>query len=232
MQKVQEQSLTEIFAQIRIVQKALIDSYLADVAKHSGKINSMHIDRLWRSVPEQLARSHDLSTSKFKFKDAVPGVNGYQRLAGPIDWLLKAGLIIKIPINYKSQEPLMAYTKENMFKLFMFDVGILGALADLDPSILYQYDYGTFKGYFAENYVAQELRASGYDRVYAWHEATAEIEFLLQGRLGIVPVEVKSGNRTKAQSLRVYTEKYKPKRKVILSAKPPYSDPQNNTDFI
>ncbi len=229
--KTLSESLITAFKEARLIQNTLINSYLADVAKHSGKLNSMHIDRTWRSVPLQLSLSHDQTSEKFKFRDVVPGVQGYSRLSGPIDWLLKAGLIIRIPINFKAQEPLLAYTKENSFKLLMFDIGILGALANLEPQTLYAYNYGTYKGYFAENYVAQELAASGHNRIYAWQEGSAEIEFILQQNNSIIPIEVKSGNRTKSQSLRVYSQKYKPEKKIILSGKMPFMDTATKTEY-
>ena len=224
-------SLSDAFQQARAIQLALIKSYLADVAKHSGKVNSMHIERVWQSVPRQLSQSHDLSTAKFKFRDVIPGIQGYGRMVGPIDWLMKAGLILRLPIANSAKEPLSAYTKENMFKLLMFDVGILGALSDLDPQTLFNYTFGTYKGYFAENFVCQELTAKNSAKLYAWQEGTSEIEFLMRDKTGVFPIEVKSGNRTKVQSLRVFSQKYKPHRKVIVSGKMPYFDLNTKTEF-
>lgn len=63
----------EAFADVRVIQKKIITAYLADVAKHSGKVNAMHIERTWRAIPSQLARAHDTSVNRFKFKDVVPG---------------------------------------------------------------------------------------------------------------------------------------------------------------
>jgi predicted AAA+ superfamily ATPase len=225
------ESLVTGFDQVRLMQKSLINSYLADVAKHSGKVNSMHIDRVWRNVPLQLSMCHDQSSAKFKFRDVVPGIHGYNRLGGAIDWLMKAGLIVRIPINFKVMEPLLAYTKDNLFKLMMFDVGILGALANLEPQTLYNYEFGTYKGYFAENFVAQELVSSGHDPIFSWHEGTAEIEFLMQDGGGVFPIEVKSGNRTKAQSLRIFSQKYNPHRKVVVCGRAPCFDKVTKTEF-
>jgi len=80
---------------VRDKQNILILGYEADMAKHSGKQNSMHINRLWRNIPQQLAKEQNGSAPKFKFKDVIPGIKGYERLAGIIDWLGTAGLINK-----------------------------------------------------------------------------------------------------------------------------------------
>ena len=135
---------------VRKRQTDLIKTYLADVAKHSGKTNSMHIERVLRNIPSQLAREQDGSAPKFKFKGVIPGIRGYSRLAGAIDWLAAAGLIHKVHIINRGELPFSAFSKENTFKLFMFDVGLLGAMADLPVKSILDYDFGTYKGYFAE----------------------------------------------------------------------------------
>lgn len=213
------ENLYEAFVAVRELQQELLVSYFADMAKHSGKINAMHLDRLWRAIPEQLGRSQDGSAKKFTFKDAVAGINRYDRLAGVIDWLEKAGLIIKVHIVCSGNVPFSAFARENVFKLFCFDVGILGALSGLEPKEILDYDYGTYKGYFAENFIAEEFLYSGQDQLYSWQEKTAEVEFLRQVDGKAVPIEVKSGWVTHSKSLNLFAIKYNSPFKVILSAK-------------
>lgn len=204
---------------VRKKQQDLINAYLADVAKHSGKINSMHIERVWRNVPAQLAKPMDGTAPKFGFQGVVPGVNGYARLAGAIDWLRTAGLILKFPIANKAWLPLMAYTQENLFKLYAFDIGLLGAIGGLTPKVLLDFSFGSFKGYVAENFVLQEMTTTGKGNRVAWRENTAEVEFLWEIQGTIMPIEVKSGWITQAKSLKVFAEKYHPELQVTLSAK-------------
>lgn len=204
---------------VRRQQKELIDSYLADVAKHSGSVNAMHIQRVWENIPNQLAKNQDGSSSKFVFKGVVPGIKGYERLVGAIDWLESAGLIFKLPIVNSALLPFSAYQKENTFKLYLFDVGILGALSNLPPQVLMQYEYGSYKGYFAENYVLQSFIASGFSSIVSWKENESEIEFLREFLGNVVPIEVKSGNITRAKSMYIYKEKYNPKSSIIFSGK-------------
>jgi predicted AAA+ superfamily ATPase len=204
---------------VREKQNTLILGYEVDMAKHSGKQNSMHINRLWRNIPSQLAREQSGSAPKFKFKDVVPGIKGYSRLSGIIDWLLTAGLIIKVNIIDKALLPLSAFAEENAFKLYFFDVGILGAISQLAPGVIRDYDYGTYKGYFAENFVAQEFKASGVDALYCWRETTAEVEFLREIEGKVYPIEVKSGWVTKSKSLNEFDRKYSPDYRVVMSAR-------------
>ncbi|NQY73612.1 MAG: ATP-binding protein [Candidatus Margulisbacteria bacterium] len=216
-----QESLGVAFQKVRNKQNDLIVAYESDIAKHSGKLNSMTISRLLRNIPAQLASDLDHSKSKkFTFSNVSKEVSGYQRLSSSIDWLETAGLIYRMPIVNSGQLPFSHYSKENVFKLFIFDVGILGALSDLSPVTIQNYDYGTYKGYFAENFVLQEFIFSGLNRVFAWREKSAEIEFLREKEGHVIPVEVKAGFVTQAKSLKVFLNKYKPEYCIILSAKP------------
>lgn len=208
------------FQNVRSKQEDLIKDYFADIAKHSGKINAMHINRIWQSVPDQLGMTHDGSAPKFKFKDVIPGIDRFSKLAGSIDWLEAAGIIIKVHIAHQSQLPLKSFVQENTFKLFMFDIGILGAMMKLTPLTILGYNYGTYKGFFAENYIAQVFESMNLAPHFSWSEKSAEIEFLRQIEDKIIPIEVKSGWVTKSKSLQVYDQKYQPEYGIIISAQP------------
>jgi predicted AAA+ superfamily ATPase len=212
--------LPTAFEAVRKKQGDLLTAYLADVAKHSGKENSMHIERVWHNVPAQMARELDGSSSKFRFKGVVPGISGYSRLVGAIDWLKTAGLVHKIPILQTGRLPFSAFQDESVFKLYPFDVGLLGALGGLSPKTIMDYDFGTYKGYVAENFVLQELIAAGAKDIVCWHENTAEVEFLLGMNGAAFPIEVKSGRATRSKSLNVFAGKYHPPFRTIMSARP------------
>ncbi len=220
--------LFKAFLVARETQENLINFYLADIAKHSGKVNSMHIDRVLRNIPAQLAREQDGGASRFKFKGILPDLERYSRLSGVIDWLENAKLIIKVQIASKANLPLSAYTKENIFKLYIFDVGILGALSNLSPNVIFDYNYGTYKGYFAENFIAQEFLSSGVHKLYSWAEGQAEIEFLRDVDGNSIPIEVKSGWVTQSKSLKVFMQKYNPQFGTIMSAKNYFFDKKKN----
>jgi predicted AAA+ superfamily ATPase len=212
------------FQDVRSIQTRLISDYIADMAKHCGKQNAMHLERLWRSVPAQIGRDQSGAAQKFVFKDVLPGIKGYERMAGVIDWLEASGLVIRLPIANCGQLPFSAYTKENAFKLFVFDVGILGALSRLPAKALLDYDFGTYKGYYAENVVAQTFRAGNRTNLACWREGTAEVEFITDVDGAVVPVEVKSGWVTQAKSLRSFADKYKPAFSAVFSGRNAGSD--------
>lgn len=219
----QQDNLLHACQTVRARQHDLIEDYLADIAKHAGKINAMHINRIWHSVPEQLARTQDGGSKKFKFKGVVPGIDRFDKLAGAIDWLEAAGLILKVHIAHHAELPLAAYAPQNAFKLFMFDVGILGAMSQLSPQSILDYQYGSYKGFFAENYIAQAfIAANPKQALYAWQakNGISEIEFLQVFGQDIIPIEVKAGHVTQAKSLQVFADKYHPAYRVIMSAKP------------
>lgn len=215
----EQDDLFSAFQHARNVQSRLVTNYVADMAKHCGKQNAMHLERLWRNIPAQLGRDQDGAAPKFVFKDALPGIRGYERMAGVIDWLEAAGLILRLPIVNSGQLPFPAYEKENFFKLFIFDVGILGALSRLPAKSILDYDYGTYKGFFAENFVAQEFQTCRRENLACWREGRAEVEFITEIDGQVIPIEVKSGWVTQAKSLKVFVDKYNPPFSTVFSAR-------------
>ncbi len=204
-----------------IEQEKIINAYYIDIGKYCGKENSMHIRRILENIPEQLAQRQDGNSGRYRFKGVIPRKNQYRDLVSSIDWLEAAGLAYRVQLLDHISQPLPAYSKENIFKLYLFDVGILRALSRLDYNQILQYDFGTYKGYIAENFVLQELiyTTEGRKKFFSWGQNTAEIEFLLDSKDGIIPIEVKSGNNLKSKSLYAYAQRYEPKHIVILSGK-------------
>ena len=211
---------SEVMAAIRNTQNSLVTGYSADFAKHAGKTNAVHIEKIFRALPMQLGRAVDSSVSRFRYKDALGTKATYSRLANPIEWLEKAQLILRSFVIDLPEQPLKAHLKESLFKLYLLDVGLLGALMDLPMVNILSQDYGTFKGFYAENFVAQELRAQGLYPFYNWVRNTSEVEFILSSQVSgnVLPLEVKSGFSQKSKSLSVYREKYAPNQAVKLSA--------------
>ncbi len=210
---------------VRKKQSDLVKAYYADIAKHSGKVNAMHIDRILRAIPSQMQQTHNGSIARFKFRGVVPGITHYDRLAGGIDWLENVGLLIKVHIVNTGHLPFRGYAKENFFKLLLFDIGILGSMAGLSPETILDYEYGSYKGFFAENFVATELLNSRKEELFSWQENRGEIEFLTEINNQAIPIEVKSGSVIKTKSLDKFIEKYHPAFQVILSGKPLSIDP-------
>ena len=211
--------LPEAFTQTRRLQYSLIEDYTNDIAKHSGKLKAVRIESVFRSVPIQLARE-TCGVHKFVFRGVLDTGSRYSTLEGPIAWLKKAGLVHKVMISSRAELPFDATANERRFKLYMFDVGLLGAMLELTPKTIFAYDYGHYKGYFAENAVLTELVARWHRSPHCWQSGTSEIEFLLDIDGEVVPVEVKAGINTKAKSLSVFRAKFRPRHSLLLTAAP------------
>jgi hypothetical protein len=209
---------------VRGIQRSIVTSYESDVAKHAGKLNATHIQALYRNIPSQLASIQDESTRRFRFGEVLAGKKGFSTWERPLQWLKNAGLVHQIKIANQSAFPLEHYTKPNMFKLVPHDIGLLGCMLDLPPSVLMQQNFGLAKGFFAEVYVAQSLIAMApsdkEEQLYCWEEGESKIEFVRANATGIVPIEVKSGSRTKSRSMGEYISKYNPSLAIRLSTNP------------
>lgn len=119
------------------------------------------------------------------------------------------------------KKPLENYRDIVAFKIYVSDLGLLCAKKDLAPNdILYMVEeLNDFKGGMAENYVNVQLICNGYHTYYWESDRAAEIDFIIQRDGQIIPIEVKSADNTKAKSLKVYMDAYKPAYAIKLSAK-------------
>lgn len=212
-------NLPEALRGARAIQRALLQGYQSDFSKHAGKVNAMHINCVLESVPLQMMRVRDDSVGRFRFKGVVPNKSKFAQLEGPIDWLVKTGLVLKVNLVEKAELPLKAYAINNLFKLYLFDVGLLGCILDLPLDSILSQEYSSYKGYYAENLVAQELTAAGRIPLYAWQGRQSEIEFLLSRDSGIIPVEVKAGVRAHSRSLAAFSAKYAPSIRIKVTAR-------------
>lgn len=194
--------------EVREIQNNLLQYYEEDFSKHAPKEVVPRIMMVWNSIPSQLAKEN----RKFMYGALREGARAKDfELA--IQWLEDAGLILKSYRVSKPDIPLIAYMEMNSFKMFMFDVGLLTAKVGLSARLLLEGSriFEEFKGALTEQYVAQELHAAGYPLYYfATARSTGEIDFMLQGDLDSVPIEVKAEQNLRARSLRAFCDKYKP----------------------
>ncbi|MTI11834.1 ATP-binding protein [Sansalvadorimonas verongulae] len=203
--------ITERIQRIQEIHSALLAGYERDFGKYSDKVPAQHIQAVFENVPVQLSKNIDDSVQRFKFKDVIEKKNRYKELAGPINWLEKCRLISKChPVDCHPTSPLKPLAKDNIFKLFLFDVGLLGHMLGISYKEHREQKYH-YKGYVAENFVQNELINRFSSPTYSWEYARSEIEFLYKTDTGdIIPVEVKSGKRTRAKSLKTYVQRYSP----------------------
>ncbi|WP_235676598.1 MULTISPECIES: ATP-binding protein [unclassified Vibrio] len=213
-----ELSVIERLEAVSEVHKNLIEGYMRDFGKYSGKIDAQLIESVFRSIPAQLSSVYDDSVKRFKFKGVHERKSRYAEYESAIAWLHKCRLALKNhPIEGQPRTPMAAYQKENTVKLFLFDVGLLNHMLGTGYREIKQQGY-EYKGYVAENYVQQEITALGIEPSFSWGDARAKIEFIVTDDLGrVIPVEVKSGKRTRAKSLQSYIEKCCPHKTIKLT---------------
>lgn len=207
---VAEYTKTESLHVIREIQLEILNAYEKDFAKHAPPNEIMKITTVWKQVHRQLAKEN----KKFIFAAIRKSARG-RDYEEAIQWLSDAGLIHKSYLVESPKFPLSAYADNNIFKIFLADVGLLGAQSNLSPQTIIDGDllFTEFKGALTENYVAQELIATKHKEPYYWtSEGTAEIDFLIEEDHEIYPLEVKAGTSQKKKSLLVYNQKYTPSK--------------------
>ncbi|MCY4218419.1 MAG: ATP-binding protein [Gammaproteobacteria bacterium] len=211
-------SILEAVEKVREIHSNLLEGYRRDFGKYSGKVDALLIESVFASIPAQLSVVMDQSVKRFKFKNVYKRKSRYSDFENALHWLFCCRLALaNFPIEGMPRTPLAAYKKKNMVKLFLFDVGLLNHMLGTGYREIKQKSY-EYKGYIAENFVQQELAAIGLDPSYSWNDARAEIEFIIANDKGeIVPVEVKSGKRTRAKSLHSYIEKCAPNKTFKLT---------------
>lgn len=206
------------FEQVRSVQKAVLLGYERDFSKHAPPEKTPRISLIWDSIPEQLSREN----KKFMCKDVQPGLR-MRDLEVAMQWLLDAGLVYKVVRVSKPAFPADAY-REQAFKAFFLDVGLLGAKTNLPPDVILEGNriFTEFKGALAEQYVQQQLRAACGIFPYYWATANSqtEIDFLVQLRMDMVPVEVKAETNLQAKSLKAFCRKFSTPKAVRISMAP------------
>ena len=216
-----QQNTHERIERVEATHKNIVVGFCRDFGKYSGGVQARHIESVFRNIPEQLSKNMNESVKRYRFGDVLPRKNRYQELRGPIDWLEKARLAWKSqPIRSRPAIPLPPLCKESDFKLYFFDIGILGHLLELRYAD-HKHQAMHYKGFIAENFFLCEYRSRiGYP-IYSWMTGNAEIEFLHRDEGGtVVPVEVKSGSRTRARSLDSYIARYRPRHAVKFANVP------------
>ncbi|MCL9782568.1 AAA family ATPase [Vibrio sp. S4M6] len=213
-----DSSIVERVQAVTAIHRDLVLGYQRDFGKYSGKMDAGLIEAVFNSVPSQLSSVLDESVKRFKFKGVYERKSRYGDFEGAISWLDKCRLILKnYPIDGRPKSPLAAYRKDNMVKLFLFDVGLLNHMLGVSYKEIKQQGY-QYKGFVAENFVQQELAAQGVVPTFSWGDARAEIEFVVSDSSGnVIPIEVKSGKRTRAKSLQSYITKCQPIKTIKLT---------------
>ncbi|MBD5533851.1 MAG: ATP-binding protein [Lachnospiraceae bacterium] len=201
---------------VRHTQDAILASYLNDMSKYNN-LNEIKKTRLvYDNITVQLSKKN----TRFQYKMIKKGGRASE-FKNAIEWLSLSGIVSRVYKVEQVKKPLENYRDIDAFKIYVSDLGLLRAKKDLAANdILYMVEeINDFKGGMAENYVNAQLIMNGYPTYYWESERGAEIDFVIQRGGRLIPIEVKSADNTKAKSLRVYMETYKPDYAIKLSTK-------------
>jgi predicted AAA+ superfamily ATPase len=193
---------TGSYEDAREIQQELLDSYNEDFSKHATPLLATKLRMLWNSIPAQITREN----KKFIYGAVRSGARA-RDFEVAIQWLKDSSLVHRVDRVVAPREPLRAYEDFGAFKLFVHDIGLLGAMVDVKSKAIVEDTaiYTEFKGALAEQFVCQELIAAGRS-LYYWSSDNAkqEIDFLVETNSGVSPIEVKSGKRLASPSFTNY----------------------------
>ena len=203
-------------SKVNKIQENILNAYEEDFSKHTTAIEANRISIIWNSIPSQLAKDN----KKFLYQVSKEGARA-REYEGAVNWLNDANLIYKIYNVTKPNMPLKAYTDLSAFKIYLNDVGLLRKMTDLDSKVVIEGNkvFEEFKGALTENYALQMLLASGLKANYFTFDNKYEIDYIIQYKNNIIPIEVKSNENINSISLKHYNEKYNPKVRIRFSMK-------------
>lgn len=187
---------------VRRIHEEILRAYDNDFAKHAGD-ETERIRMVWESIPHQLAKEN----KKFIY-GAVKEGGRARDFEMAIEWLVRAGLVYKIRRCKNPAMPLKFYEDFDAFKLYLLDVGLLGAMSKASPRLMLINNgvFTEFKGAFTENYVLEQLKSMNDLDAYYFSKdnSTQEVDFLVQTAERIIPIEVKAEENVKSKSLKQF----------------------------
>ena len=207
---------TKDYILVRHTQDTILASYRNDMSKYN-KLNEIKKTRLaYDNITVQLSKKN----TRFQYKMIKKGGRASE-FENAIEWLCLSGIVSQVYKVEQVKKPLENYRNIDAFKIYVSDLGLLCAKKDLAANdILYMVEeINDFKGGMAENYVNVQLTINGYNTYYWESERGAEIDFIIQRDGRLIPIEVKSADNTRAKSLKVYMDTYKPDYAIKLSSK-------------
>lgn len=228
---------TRMLGAARNVQQRLLLDYEHDFAKHVRSASEAeHIRELWRSIPTQIAR--ETGSNRFIYAQVKRGGRG-RTYKDAVSWLTDSGLVTRVQRITRPNIPLRAYEDDSSFKLYLLDVGLLGAALHLDVRTILRGNelFTHAKGVYAEQYVCQQLVAADGIRPSAtgsesqttsmapWYwsadgkRSKGEVDFLYECDGRVVPLEVKAGTSVKSGSIARFAKEHGITRSLRLSLK-------------
>lgn len=193
----------------------IILSYINDMNKYvDNKFEAAKNEAIYKSIPVQIGNK----SNKFQYTKIEK--NARKRdYESSLEWLLASNMIYKCNLLNSINIPPEAFKNEDVFKIYMGDIGILNTMLKINTNEIYLDKPFIYKGDIAENYVANQLIFNNV-ALYYWATASnSEIDFIIYNEDGIIPIEVKASDNTQSKSLNAYVKKYNPKYSIRVSGK-------------
>ncbi|MBQ3690753.1 MAG: ATP-binding protein [Bacteroidales bacterium] len=220
---------TKDYSQVRKIQNQLLKAYKDDFSKHPPKEIVKRMLMVWNSIPAQLSKEN----KKYVYTALKQSARA-RDFETSIQWLCDAGMTYKVCRCFGGEIPLAGFEDPDAFKLYLLDIGLLGAMSGLDARTMIQGNdfFMQYKGALTEQFVLQELQSLGGYQIYYWspENSVAEVDFLIQTMGLVVPIEVKAERNLRAKSLSVFTKRYQP-RYVLRFSMSKYEKGNNITDI-
>ena len=197
------------------ITKDIINGYLNDMKKYvKDSTETVRIENIYKSIPAQIGNK----SNKFQYTKVRSGARS-KNYETALQWLLSSKLINKVCLLKSPQIPPEAFKNEEIFKLYLSDVGILNSLLNINYEQIILDEEFIYKGDIAENYVEQQLNIN-FENIYYWkNNNTAEVDFIIYNKDGLIPIEVKAGDTVKSKSLNMYMKLFKPKYGIRICSK-------------
>lgn len=191
---------TGALQEVRRIQNEILHGYDRDFSKHAPKEQVPRIRMVWKSIPSQLFKDN----KKFIYGTLRKGARAND-FEIAIQWLIDAGLLYKVSRCTKPALPLDIYEDLAAFKLYMVDLGLLGAMVGTEPSqiLINNAAFTEYKGGLTEQYVLQQMKSHGVSPIY-YHktdDSRLELDFVIQRQAHLLPIEVKAEGNVRANSL-------------------------------
>ena len=200
-------SINKDYNSVREIQNTILKDYENDFSKHIAVKEIQKVIEIWNNFNTQLAKEN----KKFVFGAIKPSARASE-YENAINWLISSGLLYKVNRVNDCKIPLKGYVDYSAFKLYFLDVGLLSAKNNLDAKTLIEGNniFTEYKGSLTEQYVLQEIKANYNIDLFYWTSSSyqAEVDFLIQYKNFVIPIEVKSELNLQAKSLKSFIEKF------------------------
>jgi hypothetical protein len=210
---------------VRKIQDNILTDYDSDFSKHIPAEQVERTRMLWNAIPSQLIKEN----KKCVYGKIKQGARA-KDFEIALNWLIDSGLVHKVSRVTEPKMPLKAFEDVSAYKLFLLDIGLLGAMNNLNPLSLLENDklFNDYNGAMTEQYVLQEFKNLGDLPIFYWTSNRAELDFLIQYQNNIIPVEAKATINLQAKSLKSFRQKYTPN----ISIRTSLADYEKNTGLV